>query len=356
MENENIFKHSVEKTQSDPSVEEKRQRVISKYGPLFKLENIQNLDIEMFSQFFNFGENEHWTGINQNMPLLVSDPLKLKKALSELLDESKPIKGRIDKVTGQNGTPMVKGLGPARISAILQVAYPEKYGVYNTVSMNGLSKIDMNPADSKQSWRRMTLGEKYTQVNNKLVTLSKNYKITLWALDWVWFDILKYKDELEKYESGRVSQSDTFNKQEQESNAYIFSLESHLEDFLVQNWDNTILSKDAGLEIVLDEETGETIGRQYRTDVGRIDLLCHNKKTGDYTIIELKRNQTSDETIGQLLRYMSWTEEKLTKGKPTKGIIIAAESDTHLHYALKKIPDAELYLYKVDFKLTKKER
>lgn len=49
---------------------------------------------------------------------------------------------------------------------------------------------------------------------------------------------------------------------------------------------------------------------------------------------------------------MGWLEENLTKGQPTKGIIIAAQYDQRLYYALKKMQDAEVYLYRVDFKLT----
>jgi hypothetical protein len=46
---------------------------------------------------------------------------------------------------------------------------------------------------------------------------------------------------------------------------------------------------------------------------------------------------------------------KKTKGTPTRGIIIAAKPDERLRYALKKVPDTELYLYKVDFKLEKSQ-
>lgn len=48
---------------------------------------------------------------------------------------------------------------------------------------------------------------------------------------------------------------------------------------------------------------------------------------------------------------MGWLEEHKTGGKPTKGIIIAAQYDKRLHYALRMIKNAEVYLYRVDFKL-----
>ena len=68
-------------------------------------------------------------------------------------------------------------------------------------------------------------------------------------------------------------------------------------------------------------------------------------------VIELKKNQTSDDTVGQLTRYMGWLEENKSTEKETKGIIIAARYDERLYYALKKVKDVEVYLYRVNFKL-----
>jgi pyrimidine operon attenuation protein/uracil phosphoribosyltransferase len=48
---------------------------------------------------------------------------------------------------------------------------------------------------------------------------------------------------------------------------------------------------------------------------------------------------------------MGWLEEHKTNGIATKGIIIAARYDKRLYYALKKLKDTEVYLYRVDFRL-----
>lgn len=127
----------------------------------------------------------------------------------------------------------------------------------------------------------------------------------------------------------------------------LFYMESQLEDFLIENWDKTEL----GRNLDLIEEEGELVSQQYRTGIGVIDILAQDKKTRQLVVIELKKNQTSDDTVGQLTRYMGWLEEHKTKGKPTKGIIIAAQYDNRLHYALKKVSDVEVYLYRVSFKL-----
>ncbi|GEM_PF-958049 len=126
----------------------------------------------------------------------------------------------------------------------------------------------------------------------------------------------------------------------------IFYMEKQLEDFLINNWDNTEL----GRKYSLIEEEGEVISRQFKTDVSSIDILAKDKKTNSYVVIELKKNQTSDDTVGQAARYMGWIKAK--KGdNNVKGIIIAAEFDEKVEYALRVVPNVEVFLSKVDFQL-----
>lgn len=126
----------------------------------------------------------------------------------------------------------------------------------------------------------------------------------------------------------------------------LFYMEKQLEDFLIQNWDHTDLGK--RFELIIEE--GELKSQQFRTDIGPIDILAKDKENGNYVVIELKKNQTSDDTLGQLARYMGWVKEKLGDDK-VKGIIIAGSFDKRLDYAVKMIPGTEIYSYEIDFKL-----
>ncbi|MFC1873724.1 PDDEXK nuclease domain-containing protein [Chloroflexota bacterium] len=128
----------------------------------------------------------------------------------------------------------------------------------------------------------------------------------------------------------------------------LFYMEKQLEDFLIQNWPKTQLGKEYDLII----EEGELKSQQYRTDIGSIDILAQDKKTGSYVVIELKKNQTSDDTVGQLTRYMGWIK-KHKNDNGVKGIIIARQSDKKLDYALQMVPNTEILIYEVDFKLMK---
>lgn len=132
----------------------------------------------------------------------------------------------------------------------------------------------------------------------------------------------------------------------EELNQGLFYMEKQLEDFLVYNWDSTELGKRYDLII----EEGELKSQQFRTDIGPIDILAKDKKSGNFVVIELKKNQTSDDTIGQLARYMGWVREHL-KDQDVRGVIIAGQYDRKLDYALKMVPNTEVFLYEVSFKL-----
>jgi hypothetical protein len=126
-----------------------------------------------------------------------------------------------------------------------------------------------------------------------------------------------------------------------------FALESHLEEFIDRNWGNI----DFGEPLVL-FSTDEQSGRQFPAGSWSIDFLCSSPNTGDFVVIELKRGKSSDSTVGQVLRYMSWVKENLATSKQdVRGIIIAQEVDEALRYAAKNLPNVNVLTYSVDFSL-----
>jgi hypothetical protein len=126
----------------------------------------------------------------------------------------------------------------------------------------------------------------------------------------------------------------------------LFYMEKQLEDFIIANWENT----EFGRKYDLIYEEGVLKSQQYPTSIGRIDILATDKKTKNYVVIELKKNQTSDDTIGQLSRYMGWIKEH-KKDDGVKGIIVAGKFDEKLKYAKTMVPNSEAFLYEVDFKI-----
>ena len=161
------FKILVARAKADIDRERKAEEVRANFGPMFTPAGISSLDAEMFKRFLTC----HWKNISRHSGEVTANLPLLRKAILELVDETKKISVRIDDVKR-----MIKGLGRAGISAILIVAYPTKYGVYNRVSSLGLRMIGMHPEATVDRFRSLSPGKQYEHVNRVLNELSAKYK------------------------------------------------------------------------------------------------------------------------------------------------------------------------------------
>jgi hypothetical protein len=67
--------------------------------------------------------------------------------------------------------------------------------------------------------------------------------------------------------------------------------------------------------------------------VGRSDLICEDDK-GALVVMELKRGRSSDEVVGQVLRYIGFVRENVaTKGQDVRGCIVTGDYDESLRLA-----------------------
>ncbi len=161
--------------------------------------------------------------------------------------------------------------------------------------------------------------------------------------------IAKYAEEIENLISGSQPPTIIATDETIEDPA-MFALEKHLEDFLVQNWKQTVLGKKYDIY----EEEGQLIGQQYPSDTGPIDILAISKDKKELLVVELKRGRVSDVVVGQIQRYMGYAQEELAEvGQTVKGAIIALEDDLRLHRALAVARNIDFYTYQVSFKLKK---
>ncbi len=345
------FESLVGKARQDPRIARDEREVTAKYGPMFTPQGIAALNPTAFRAFLTIGENRHWNPIHRYGGRLTADFPLLKSALAVLVDETKPIAGRIDEARG-----MVRGrgLGKAVISAILTVAHPTKYGVYNSVSEAGLKEIGMYP----DGIDALSTGKRYEQVNRVLTDLSARYKISFWALDIIW-EQLGAGDE--SVSSPPTPAEPVLGKETPIGGAppgsFVFEEERQLESFLLDHWDQ--IGQLNALEILTDED-GEIIGDQFRiAGIGKVDILCRNKDGSGFTVVELKLKRTNDDVIGQVTRYMGGVkaDSNLMKdGQSVSGLIICLDADKKLMRSLLVVPNVELltYEYQARFSLFKK--
>jgi len=126
---------------------------------------------------------------------------------------------------------------------------------------------------------------------------------------------------------------------------FALSLERDLEDFLEGN----LSVIESGLKLYVE---GALKGRQFGTDVSRIDLLAQDG-AGALVVIELKAGEAGREVLGQILPYMGWVREHLAKGKAVRGIVVASEFTPEILAAVNVLSNFALYRYAVQFTLRK---
>lgn len=162
-------------------------------------------------------------------------------------------------------------------------------------------------------------------------------------------NITKYAIEIEKLIDGNVPAT-IISTDASVEDASVFALEKHLEDFLVQNWQQTELGRKYDIYTV----DGEIVGQQFLSDTGPMDILAVSKDKKELLVVELKKGRASDNVVGQIQRYMGYALEELAEeGQTVRGVIIALEDDTRIRRALAVTTNIEFYRYQVSFKLFK---
>ena len=314
---------------------EQRDAVLARFQPVLSPNHVHAITAEEFCSFLAFENNCHWTGLQRWGSRLCDDVNRLRKALAMLLDESHPVADRLNKLSE-----MRFGMNKAIATPILLIAQPDRYGVWNKVSEGAMTNLAIWP----QFGRGESFGGKYVKINEKLRDLRDELRTDFWTLDAVWW-YLEREDSGEWAADAAATESGPTSVE----NDQRFRLERYLHEFLRDNWNQTEL----GREWALHSEPGdEEAGYEYPTAIGRIDILARHRKEPHWLVVELKRDQTSDQTLGQLLRYKGWVEQHLAKdGDQVHGLIICRQADNALRYALSTVQNVSLRLYDVQFHL-----
>lgn len=311
-----------------------RDEVLARFQPIFSEGHLSQLTEQEFRSFLLIDNNHHWP-LHRSGSKMCADMSLLRSSLLDLLNEEQPIEDRFDRAVER-----VPGMGKAIVTAILQIAYPKKYGVWNNTSEGGLKALNLWPKFE----RGESMGSRYLKINEFLLRLADDLQIDLWSMDALWwsFQIPRVDKELKPPDQGEVISPGIIEAQG-------FGLERHLHEFLRDNWSKTSLGQEWNL---YSEPGDEEAGYEYPCGVGRIDLLARHRNKPAWLVVELKRDQASDSTVGQILRYIGWVKAHLVEpGEEVRGLVIARQADDALRYALSTIPSVDLQLYEVDFRL-----
>lgn len=119
--------------------------------------------------------------------------------------------------------------------------------------------------------------------------------------------------------------------------AATLSIERDLQTFLFNSLDQI----EPGLKLYEN-------GREFITDIGRIDILAIDGNE-NLVVIELKAGKAKDNALGQLLGYIGYVSSEIANDRKVRGYIIASEFDERLKYAVRGLPNVSLKSYKVRF-------
>jgi hypothetical protein len=159
-----------------------KDTVLARFRPLLNPAAISRLQPQQYESFLSFRDNCHWTNLGRTKHFTLGNMDALRSGLDVLLDESQSIGHRIDKL--ENSIP---GVGMAILTAILLLAHPNAYGVWNGTTEKALKALHLWPAFP----RGMSLGGKYEAINGLLLRLASDLNIDLWTLDALFWRVVK---------------------------------------------------------------------------------------------------------------------------------------------------------------------
>lgn len=147
------------------------------WGVILSPQGIATLTKQDMTGFMSYRQNKRWREISKDD--VTADMERLRAALLVLIDEERPITERLNRLEPGRGELAIPHLGKAKLTPLLLVKYPRRYGVWNDYSERALRGMELFP-DFEAGWN---LGEQYTAVNAALLKLAADYGLTLWRLD-----------------------------------------------------------------------------------------------------------------------------------------------------------------------------
>jgi hypothetical protein len=176
--------------------------VTARYAQVFSPENLDHLDQATIAGFLKFQNNHHWYGLDRLGGRITADMPRLRSSLRLLLDETKPLADRLNQLRPLGGPPLLPSLGPALITGILQVVYPDRYGVLNNITVRGMKQLGLWPSHSSGK----SFAAIYEEVNRLLIAVTKELGTDLWTLDYLWWMLPRARQANEP--QGRVGASE----------------------------------------------------------------------------------------------------------------------------------------------------
>jgi hypothetical protein len=172
--------------ENPPDTLDAKEEVYDTFQPHFRPGAIEDVSEQTITSFLDYGNNKHWSRLDRSKGKITRDLTSLREGLSTLVNEERKLAPRFTEAVDE-----VHGMGKAIATAILHVAYPDRYGVWNETSNQGMDRLDLLP----EFERGASIGERYELVNDVLRALADDLSVDLWTLDFVWDRMVRGENE-----------------------------------------------------------------------------------------------------------------------------------------------------------------
>ena len=152
---------------------EAQAQVYDRYQSSFRPGQVEDIKEQEIVSFLKYENNKHWTGLVRSKNKITADIGALRAGLSTLVNEDRPLAPRFTEAIDR-----VHGMGTAIATAILHVAYPDQYGVWNGTSKGGMKQLDLWP----ELERGTSIGKQYENINDILNRLAEEIETDLVVL------------------------------------------------------------------------------------------------------------------------------------------------------------------------------
>lgn len=345
IENANRFKLPEEKTKE---IEDKRKY----FQTEFSKEKITSLDKDHFFQGKGIKQGNFTYELEWNSKCLggigggsvykfgyEEDFDKIKRFLIKILSAENSIEqfytpdGDLTKFSKEiaKDAENLKGVGRTFIGKVLSIYFPKIF-----INIFGHQDIFLKKiySDYKPETYKVEL---YLKNNYLLLDIKNKYASNLSNDEFVHL----------LYNIFEIKKADTAEPQIAEDESKIEALEVHYQSLIHRNFNQIFSGK---LEYYDPERQNEKNGHFDTQEVGEIDFLAIDQNK-DLVVIELKIEST-DVTLGQILRYMGWVNKNLCKkNQKVKGLIIAEIKDNRLEYALTVTPNVTFRKMKLNVEI-----
>jgi hypothetical protein len=99
---------------------EPRDQILARFQPIFSLDHVPTISEDEFKSFLLLENNRHWSGLHRQGSRMCSDMAKLRRGLSTLLAEDRPLAQRLDRAIDD-----IYGMGKNVASQQLRCPIPD---------------------------------------------------------------------------------------------------------------------------------------------------------------------------------------------------------------------------------------